>query len=76
MALPWLGFICGLISMCIFQQPLPDVKAIAIETGIQNTGISIFLLKFSMVQPDADLTTGGKNNLVLLIKRKSIEETS
>lgn len=57
MGLPWLGFICGLIIMTLFKQPIKDIKAIAIETGIQNTGIAIFLLKFSMSQPEADLTT-------------------
>ncbi|KAF7990391.1 hypothetical protein HCN44_000196 [Aphidius gifuensis] len=57
MGLPWLGFMCGLIAMTLFKQPVTDIKAIAIETGIQNTGIAIFLLKFSMSQPEADLTT-------------------
>lgn len=33
-----------------------DALTIAIETGIQNTGISIFLLR-SLPQPQADLTT-------------------
>lgn len=60
MGLPWLGFMCGLITMTLFKQPITDIKAIAIETGIQNTGIAIFLLKFSMSQPEADLTTGKK----------------
>jgi sodium/bile acid cotransporter 3/5 len=41
----------------IFRQPAPDAIAIAVETGIQNTGIAIFLLTFSLDQPMADLTT-------------------
>lgn len=57
MGLPWLGFICGSIIMAICRQPQGAIRAIAIETGIQNTGIAIFLLRF-MGQPDADLTTG------------------
>ncbi|XP_063975461.1 P3 protein isoform X2 [Diachasmimorpha longicaudata] len=57
MGLPWLGFICGLLAMTICRQPRADVRAIAIETGIQNTGIAIFLLRFSLKQPAADLTT-------------------
>ncbi|KAK0083650.1 hypothetical protein PV325_008452 [Microctonus aethiopoides] len=56
MGLPWLGFICGSIIMAICRQPQGAIRAIAIETGIQNTGIAIFLLRF-MGQPDADLTT-------------------
>ncbi|XP_034949303.1 sodium/bile acid cotransporter [Chelonus insularis] len=57
MALPWIGFLCGLVITTIFQQPRGDVRALAIETGIQNTGIAIFLLRFSLPQPAADLTT-------------------
>lgn len=29
-----------------------------VESGIQNTGIAIFMLKFSLEQPAADITTG------------------
>ncbi|OXU28173.1 hypothetical protein TSAR_001502 [Trichomalopsis sarcophagae] len=57
MGLPWLGFIFGLIVAFICRQPDQDIRAIAIETGIQNTGVSIFLLRFSLTQPAADLTT-------------------
>lgn len=32
-----------------------------VESGIQNTGIAIFMLKFTLGQPAADITTG--NNL-------------
>lgn len=34
-----------------------DRLAIAIESGIQNTGIAIFILRFALAQPQADLTT-------------------
>ncbi|XP_043477277.1 ileal sodium/bile acid cotransporter [Leptopilina heterotoma] len=57
LGLPWLGYILGLTMALIFKQPGPDVRAISIETGIQNTGISIFLLRFGLEQPEADLTT-------------------
>ncbi|XP_037824625.1 P3 protein-like [Lucilia sericata] len=53
--LPWLGYI---ISWCVaktFKQNSTDALTIAIETGIQNTGIAIFLLK-TLPQPQADLT--------------------
>lgn len=58
MGLPWFGFLFGLIVAMIFQQSNQDIRAIAIETGIQNTGISIYLLRFSLSQPAADMTTG------------------
>ncbi|PNF19627.1 hypothetical protein B7P43_G01084 [Cryptotermes secundus] len=57
LGLPWLGYVCGWMAANVFKQPPSDALAIAIETGIQNTGIAIFLLRFSLEQPEADLTT-------------------
>ncbi|KAF7386534.1 hypothetical protein HZH68_013666 [Vespula germanica] len=57
MGLPWLGFIFGMLVSLIFKQSRPDVIAIAIETGIQNTGVAIFLLRFTLKPPADDLTT-------------------
>lgn len=57
MGLPWLGYSFGWLSSKLFKQANADAIAIAVETGIQNTGISIFLLQFSLEQPMADLTT-------------------
>lgn len=57
LGLPWLGYTFGWLSAKIFKQSNPDSIAISVETGIQNTGISIFLLAFSLDQPMADLTT-------------------
>nr|CAD7439789.1 unnamed protein product [Timema bartmani] len=59
LGLPWLGFVFGWLLARVpwFKQSSEDVLAISIETGIQNTGISIFLLRFSLGQPEADLTT-------------------
>jgi len=57
LGLPW---ICYTLSWCLaklFRQSNPDCLAIAIEAGIQNTGIAIFMLRFSLGQPEADLTT-------------------
>ncbi|XP_068991916.1 kinase D-interacting substrate of 220 kDa B isoform X5 [Neodiprion pinetum] len=55
--LPWLGYLFGYLLALVLRQPGPDVTAISVETGVQNTGISIFLLRFSLPQPAADLTT-------------------
>lgn len=57
LGLPWLGYLAGFIGGKALKQPPGDVLAIAIETGIQNTGISIFLLRFTLPQPEGDLTT-------------------
>lgn len=43
--LPLLGFMCGCFSAILLRQKPEDVTAIAIETGVQNTGIAIMLLK-------------------------------
>lgn len=58
MALPWIGYLSGYLMGLILRQNAPDCLTIAIETGIQNTGIAIFLLRFALPQPEADLTTG------------------
>ncbi|XP_048486554.1 solute carrier family 10 member 6 [Plutella xylostella] len=57
MGLPWLGYGAGYLLARMFRQSHPDSLAISIETGIQNTGISIFLLRYALPQPEADLTT-------------------
>ncbi|XP_066596748.1 ileal sodium/bile acid cotransporter-like isoform X2 [Prorops nasuta] len=57
MGLPWLGFMFGGLLAFIFKQTIPDIKAIAIETGIQNTGVAIFLLRVGLKAPEDDLTT-------------------
>jgi len=55
--LPWLGYLLGGGTAWLFKQDMRDVIAIAIETGVQNTGLAIFALRFSLPQPEADLTT-------------------
>uniref|UniRef100_W6NW97 Sodium-bile acid cotransporter n=1 Tax=Haemonchus contortus TaxID=6289 RepID=W6NW97_HAECO len=45
----------GCFVSIITRRTPPDVTAIAIETGIQNTGIAILVLKASFTQPDADI---------------------
>ncbi|XP_059050623.1 sodium-dependent organic anion transporter-like [Achroia grisella] len=55
--IPWLGYAFGYALARILKQPHPDALAISIETGVQNTGISIFLLRYALDQPEADLTT-------------------
>lgn len=57
MALPWLAYALAFLVAKLLRQPTPDCITIAVEVGIQNTGISIFLLRFSLPQPQADLTT-------------------
>lgn len=54
--LPYLGFLISGLVAFILRQPLPRVLTIAIETGIQNTGLPIILMKFSLPQPEADLS--------------------
>lgn len=57
LGLPWLGYLMAWVLAKIARQNPKDSLTIAIETGIQNTGIAIFLLRFTLDQPEADLTT-------------------
>lgn len=57
MGLPWLGYLLAWGVAKVFRQEPKDCLTIAIETGIQNSGIAIFLLRFTLPQPAADLTT-------------------
>jgi len=54
--LPYVGFLISGTVAFILRQPPPRVLTIAIETGIQNTGLPIILMKFSLPQPEADLS--------------------
>uniref|UniRef100_A0A0N5AHU2 Ileal sodium/bile acid cotransporter n=1 Tax=Syphacia muris TaxID=451379 RepID=A0A0N5AHU2_9BILA len=54
--LPWCGFTVGCFASLLTGQDPKVVTAVAVETGIQNTGIAIMLLKFSFPQPDADIS--------------------
>lgn len=56
MGLPWLGFLFGYIMATACRRPVEDIIAIAIETGVQNTGMSIFILWFTLDQPEGDMT--------------------
>ncbi|XP_052744925.1 P3 protein isoform X2 [Bicyclus anynana] len=57
MGVPWLGYATGYTVARLFRQPHRDALAISIESGIQNTGIAIFLLRYALPQPEADITT-------------------
>lgn len=53
----WCGMFFGFILAYMFRKPLEDMLTIAIETGVQNTGVSIVVLGLSLGQPDADLAS-------------------
>ena len=57
MALPWIAYVVGWCIATLFKQKHEDRVAIAIEAGIQNTGIAIYILRTTLDQPQADLTT-------------------
>lgn len=57
LGLPWIGYVAGYLAAGVFGQNHKDRLAIGLETGVQNTGIAIFLLRLSLPQPEADLTT-------------------
>ena len=53
---PYIGFIFGGVTAIIARQSWERIRTIAIETGIQNTGIAIVLLKVSLPAPDNDIS--------------------
>ena len=66
MMLPWLGFAFGCTFSRLCNRSIEDVIAIAIETGIQNTGVSIFILWFTLDHPVGDLA--GKEAFLHLLR--------
>jgi len=54
-ALPWLGFAFGCLFSKLCRRERKDIIAIAVETGIQNTGMAIFMLWFTLDHPAGDL---------------------
>ncbi|XP_036319494.1 sodium/bile acid cotransporter-like [Rhagoletis pomonella] len=55
--LPWLGYIIGWLLATLLGQPAKDAITISIETGILNVGIPMFMLNFTLPQPQADMTS-------------------
>lgn len=47
--LPFGGFAFGCLTSILLKQKPKDVAAIAIETGVQNTGIAIMILKVNIL---------------------------
>ena len=56
--LPLAGFLGGGLASWATGRSLEDAVAISIETGVQNTGVAIFMLKFSLPEPSSDLSIG------------------
>lgn len=53
---PYIGFLFGGLVALVTRQTWTRIRTIAIETGIQNTGIAIVLLKVSLPPPDNDIS--------------------
>ena len=70
MALPWIGFAFGCTIARLTKRPPADVIAIAIETGVQNTGMAIFILWFTLDQPLGDMT-GTSNYITVKSKNRT-----
>ncbi|GFY76014.1 p3 protein [Trichonephila inaurata madagascariensis] len=53
----WTGFAAGVLVSFIFRMSCPDIVAIAVETGIQNSGIAFVLLSYSLKAPVSDMAS-------------------
>ncbi|VDM32771.1 unnamed protein product [Hydatigera taeniaeformis] len=54
-ALPWVGFLLAGVFAFLCRRSRAEILTISIETGIQNTGIAILVLLYSMPQPEGDI---------------------
>lgn len=54
--LPYLGFALGGLVAFAFCMSRAHIITIAVETGIQNTGIAIVMLLLSLEPPDSDIS--------------------
>ncbi|XP_037069295.1 ileal sodium/bile acid cotransporter-like [Pollicipes pollicipes] len=54
--LPMAGFLGGAGASWATGRSWEDAIAISTETGVQNTGVAIFMLKFSLPEPSSDLS--------------------
>ena len=55
--LPYIGtFLSGLIAHLV-GQPWYRVKTVAIETALQNTAQTLFMLRYTLPQPEADIAS-------------------
>ena len=48
--------LCALVT-CLVRRPWKQIKTICIEVAVQNTALPILILRASMEQPDADLSS-------------------
>ena len=53
--LPYVGLAMGALIAKLTCQSNKRIRTIAIETCIQNSGVAILLMKYSLPQPDADI---------------------
>uniref|UniRef100_A0A7E4VVR5 Ileal sodium/bile acid cotransporter n=1 Tax=Panagrellus redivivus TaxID=6233 RepID=A0A7E4VVR5_PANRE len=52
---PWIGYILAYLVAWLCRRNHIDRLTIAIETGVQNVGIAIIMLMFSLPEPEVDL---------------------
>ncbi|GBM36762.1 Solute carrier family 10 member 6 [Araneus ventricosus] len=53
----WTGFAAGILVAVVFRFTRADIIAIAVETGIQNSGIAFVLLSYSLKAPVSDIAS-------------------
>lgn len=67
-----MGYVFGALLAKMFRQSGYDIIAISVETGVQNTGISIYLLKFALEAPESDIAQGKISFSKELVKLNNI----
>lgn len=51
----WTGFLAGILVSVAFRFPKEDIIAVAVETGIQSSGIAFVLLNYSLHKPVSEI---------------------
>jgi len=55
--LPYLGIILGGTFAFLCRQDSIRLRTIALETGLQNTGIAILLMRLTLPKPESDIAS-------------------
>lgn len=53
--LPYIGYLIGGVLAAIARLPWERIKTVAIETGMQNTGIAMILMMYAFPPPDGNI---------------------
>ncbi|RUS89365.1 hypothetical protein EGW08_002885 [Elysia chlorotica] len=57
--IPYIGYICGALTAFVLGQDRVSIITIAVETGIQNNGVPLVMMRLSLSGPERDTSIVG-----------------